>query len=236
MDVIYTRGGTASALAAARATRSIPIIFDSSSDPVALGLVASLSHPGGNLTGLSGQSFDTFPKGLQYLQEATGSLTSFAWLTSSETRSAPWFPRWMAVSATAASALGIRVQAVDVDSRTQLEPVLERLTRSGVNGVAALAIRLSEEERSVAASFIRHRLPSLGSARNGFLVEFGIPDGFTARTAARYVDRILKGAKPAELPVEQPSILRLSVNVDTARALGLKLPRSLLLRADKIVP
>jgi putative tryptophan/tyrosine transport system substrate-binding protein len=238
VDVIYSIGGSSSARVAMRATTSIPIVFDSSADAVAAGLVSSLAKPGGNVTGMSLQGGDQVGKALQYLAEAAGRLTSFAYITTRSTRSAPWFPGMMAGAVRAASALGIQMQFVDVESMSDFEPAVQRLVGVGVNGISILttdAFSGTSEVQAIAAVFLKYRLPSVGPVGAGFLIAFGNADGQEARAAAKFVDKILQGAKPAELPVEQPTEWVLEINLKTAKALGLEIPKSLLLRATKVV-
>jgi putative ABC transport system substrate-binding protein len=235
VDVIYASGGTISAQVAMSATSTIPIVFHSSADPVGLGLVASLAKPGGNVTGLAQQFYEQRAKSLQYLGEATGKLTSVAYLTDAKIRSQPYFAGAMATTSSAASAMGIKFQIVAVESFDEFEPAIQRLAQAGVNGVGVEYLTLSGrgDEEALASMLIRYRLPSLGDPASGFLMYLGTPDWFESRTAASYV--ILRGAKPADLPVEQPTVWELSINLKTAAALGLRIPRALLLRTAKLI-
>jgi len=237
VDVIYAIGGTVSAQAAMGATSVVPIVFHSSADPVGLGLVASLARPGGNVTGLAQQSYDQSAKSLQFLAEATGKLTSVAYWMGAETRSLPYVAGLLATANSAATALGIKIQLVDVDSFDEFEPTVQRLAQSAVDGVVSNYTVLSaQREEALASMLIRHRIPSIGDPVNGFLMGLATPDWLESRTAAGYVAKILRGAKPADLPVEQPTVWELSINLKTAAALGLRLPRALLLRAAKLIP
>lgn len=236
VDVIFAIGGTASALAAKRATTAIPIIFNSSADPVALGLVASLSRPGGNLTGNSILGLDLEPKSMQMLAEAAGKLTSIADVLPLGTRREPWFALFEAATTAGATALGARFQYVDIDSITDFEPLVKRLASQGVDGMRVEAYPpFVPHLKQMAALLIKYRLPSIGDPHQGFLLDYNLNWLSLARASARYVDRVLKGAKPADLPVEQPTQFELVINLGTAKALGLRLPKALLLRADEVV-
>lgn len=234
VDLIFVLGGTANVLAMQRATSSIPVVFYGVADPVGSHLVSSLGRPGGNLTGSSAQMFDLAAKRLQYLSEAAGGLKSFALIINSKVRQAPTFPQWTATFNTASAALRIRIQFVDVESFAELEPALKRLLLAGVDGVSVLGDAFPNDDE-VAAIFVRYKLPSIGAPSSGFLLNLDYAEGLFLRTAAKYIDKILKGSKPAELPVEQ-HVPELVINLRTAKALGLNIPRSLLLRADKVIP
>ena len=236
VDVIYAARGTPSALAAKKATTTIPIVFYSSSDPVGNGLVASLSRPGGNLTGSAILGGDTASKRLQFFAEAIGKLTTVAYIQPVGTRSFPWYAPYAATVTKAAKLLGITVLFVDVESFSELEPLVKRLVRQGIGGATLLEGQSDvQQRRRAAALFIENRLPSMGDAREGFLLDYDVQFRLAAETAAKYVDKILKGAKPADLPVEQVSTYQLVINLKTARALGLNISPSLLQQADEVI-
>lgn len=238
VDVIYVIGGTYGALLAKSATSSIPIVFHNSGDPVRRGVVASLAKPGGNVTGVATLYGDQMVKSLQYLAEATKKLTSFAYFTNSKIRSLPTFAGLVADASSAGAALGISVQFVDVESFEEFEPAIQKLAKAGVHGVDLwwyMGLSGRGEAEAVASMLVRHRLSSIGAPDKGFLLELSIPAGYEARTAARLVDRILQGAKPEDLPVEQANVWDLTINMKTAKALGLDIPRSVLLRATKVL-
>ncbi len=235
VDVIYAAHGTLSALAAKKATTTIPIVFFSSGDPVGQGLVASLSRPGGNVTGSSISSFETFPKSLQFLKEVVGTLARVVEIDSASTRSRPWFAQWNAATQKAAGHLGLKYEYVDVTSFGEVEPALDRL----VPGVDAVVIGnasfLRPRLQEIADLLIRRRLPSIGEPEAGFLFNYSPDPLAVARKSADYVARALGGIRPAELPIDQVTAFDLVVNQRTARAIQLKIPEGLLLRASKVL-
>ena len=235
-DLIYAARGTLSALAAKRATQTIPIVFFSSADPVGLGLVASLAKPGGNITGNSVLGFNTAPKGLQILAEATGKLKHVAFLQQKGTRELPWFAAFEHSLKTAAAALGSSLQFVDVVALDEIDSVVAALVRQGVDGAMVPDFPLFRPElERIAALCVKHRLPTHGYARAGFLLHYSEPRLALARDAAAYVDKILKGARPADLPVQQLTHFEFVINLKTAHALGLTIPSAVLLRADEVI-
>ena len=236
VDLIYAARGTLTALVAKNATRSIPIVFYSSADPVGLGLVPSLSRPIGNVTGNSISSFEFFPKNLQYLSEIAGKLERVVEITPPGTKLLPWFPPWDAAIQAAVKRLGIRFEYVEVESIEALEVAVKRLKVEGTDAVAISGRDwLKAHQKRIAALLISLRIPSLGEPEDGFLLQYGIDGSYLARKAAGYVARILNGTKPSELPVEQVSQFNLVVNQKTADAIGLKIPVSMLLRASKVI-
>ena len=235
-DVIYAARGSFSALAAKRATATIPIVFYSSGDPVGMGLVASLARPGGNLTGTSVQGFDIIAKALQLLVEALGKPSRVAYLAPTGTRQAPWFGGLEATLNRSAQALALKVEFVDVPSVDALEPIIRQLVRDRVDVAIVSDFPLFRPQlEHIAELFIKHRLPAYGDAYSGFLMHYGEQRVKLARMAAAYVDRVLAGTKPADLPVEQLSTFELVINQRTAKALGLSVPVALLLRADEVI-
>jgi putative ABC transport system substrate-binding protein len=236
VDVIYAAHGSQSAQAAMKATKSIPVVFFSSGDPVGLGLVASLSSPGGNLTGNSLASFETYPKSLQLLQEVVGKLDRVIEISPEGTRALPWFSQMEAATAATARRLGVRYDYVEAASMSEIRAALERAIREGVHAVAVGGSGwIKPHLREIAATLVQRRLPSIGAPQEGFLLEYEADFLQLARKSAGYVDKILKGARPADLPVEQPSAFNLTINGKTARAIGLKIPDSVLMRATKII-
>lgn len=237
VDLLYAAHGTQSALAAKNATKTIPIVFNSSGDPVGLGLVASLSRPGGNLTGSSISGTSIFTKRVQYLVEAIGrSNIRIVQLDLRGTRSLPWFSQSAAAMTAAAGQLGVKYEYVEVDSIAEIEVALKRLVREGVDAVSfePFPVFLPHLKR-IAGMLVDHRLPSIGDPRAGFFLYYEPDHLQLARKAAEYVDKILGGASPADLPVEQASTFRLVINGKTARAIGLQIPPSILQRADEVI-
>jgi putative ABC transport system substrate-binding protein len=236
VDVIYCRGGTVATLAAKKATSTIPIVFFGSADPVSLGLVASLAHPGGNVTGSSLMNGNTYPKALQYLAEAAGTLHGVAFIYPTGTSSLPWYRSFVTTISTTAEALGARVQFVDVQTFGALEESVKRFRSQGIDSAMLIGdVGQVAPLKQIAALFVDYHLPSVGPPTEGFLLQCSPPVGPLARTSAKYVDKILQGEKPSDLPVEQVTAIELVINLRTAKALDLNIPRSLLLRADETI-
>lgn len=236
IDLLYAARGTRSALAAKRATLTIPIVFFSSIDPVRMGLVESLPRPGANLTGNSVLGYDIGPKGLQYLMEAAGKRRAILYLLPKGGRTLPWFGPLEGVLIDAAGRLGANMRFVEVQGVDEVRGVVEQSVRQGIDAAMFQDfLMFRSHESRIAALFIEYRLPSLGHAPDGFLLQYKEPTLPLARKAATYVDKILKGAKPADLPVEQTTRADLVINLSTARALGIKIPRGLLSRADELI-
>jgi putative ABC transport system substrate-binding protein len=239
VDLIYAIDGTAAALAAKRATSSIPIVFRSA-NPVAFGLVASLARPGGNLTGISIQGPAITTKELEAMAEALGSLRSLAYVHPPDSPSYPWHQNFVTAATAAAKALGVRIEYHAASGLAAYEPLIHELARRKVDaaqlmpGTPAFTLTLAEYEQ-VGSLFVRHRLPAIGPPGLGFLLSIEIAEDLMSRRLAYLVSRIAGGTKPADLPVEEFSSLRLILNAKVARALGLTLPRSLLVRADEVI-
>jgi putative tryptophan/tyrosine transport system substrate-binding protein len=235
-DVIYAARGTMSALAAKRATTTIPIVFYSSGDPVAMGLVASLARPGGNITGNSVQGFDLVTKTVELLSETLPKVQRIAYLQPEGSRTMPWYAQLVRSMEGAARSRGATVEFVDIAGIDAVEPVVARLARQRFDAAIVIDFPLFRpHQERIAELFIRHRLPAYGNAYAGFLMHYGEQRVALARMAAAYVDRILKGARPAELPVEQISTFEMVINLKTARALGLTIPRAVLLQAHTVI-
>ncbi|MEX2221143.1 MAG: ABC transporter substrate-binding protein [Candidatus Rokuibacteriota bacterium] len=236
--VIVTDGGPA-VIAAKKATTTVPVVIGAAAiDLVRQGVVASLARPGGNVTGFlisTGAELDG--KRLELLREALPSLARVAvvWNPRNDAN-----PHKLASLESPARALGVQLESVQARDVQDIERALGGGVRRRVDAMLALADAFlwSQRERIVAVA-ARHRLPAmypeLDFSESGGLMAYGtsVPDNF--RRAAGYVDRILKGAKPADLPVEQPAKFELMINLKTARALGLTVPQSLLVRADRVV-
>lgn len=228
---------TPATFAAKRATRSIPIVMVSVGDPVGSGLVASLSRPGGNVTGVSNVAKDVSGKLLQLLREVRPDATRIAVLrnpTNSATASS-----WAEVQA-AAESLGIQVQHVGVREPRELESAVAAMKRDRAAGVVILPDSLFLDERGQFAALAQQaRLPTIfqrsENVEAGGLMAYGPKLTEQFRQAAGYVDRILKGAKPADLPVEQPIHFELVINLKTAKALGVAIPPPMLARADRVI-
>ena len=235
-DVLVTAGSEA-ILTLKRATTVVPIIMATVMDPVVLGITPSLAKPGGNLTGLAILSPELTSKRLQLLKEAFPQLSRVAVLWNPDN---PGNALVLKEVETAARALGLRWQGFAVQRPDKIVGAFEAVVGARCNGVLAIedSVLFSHLTRIV-ESAARSRLPAMYAFRQfadaGGLMSYGpnTPDSF--RRAAVYVDKILKGAKPADLPVEQPTKFELVINLKTAKALGLTIPQSLLVRADEII-
>lgn len=217
-------------------TRTIPVIMAPVSDPIASGLVESLSHPGGNLTGLSMIGPDLAGKRLELLREIKPALATVAFLGSSRDPNSATFLRGITQ---AADKIGVGVIAKFIEGPGALDvAAFQQLKQAGAEAVMVQPIFLGKEGE-ISRLAMTAGLPVVSdypmAAEAGALLTLGVDRDEQTRRVAYYVDRILKGASPADLPVEQPTVFRLGVNVRTARALGLTIPQSLLFRADLVV-
>jgi putative ABC transport system substrate-binding protein len=237
VDVILTIS-VAPALAAKRVTDTLPIVFCAlGDDPVRLGLVASLARPGGNVTGSVILSRELEAKRLELLKEAVPGLSRAAVLWRA---GEPTHPAMLQDIQAAAGRIGIRVIPAEWNSHGDIEKAFQVARRERVDGVLALPSPETWRAREhIARVALKHRLPTVGMeprfAEVGNLVQYGPDLSQSCRRAALYVDRILRGAKPGDLPVEQPTKFELVINLKTAKALGLTIPPSLLLRADQVI-
>jgi putative ABC transport system substrate-binding protein len=236
VDVILATGNTAIA-AAQKATTSIPIVMTNASDPVASGFVASLARPEGNITGLTLQSRDLGGKRLQLLKEAIPKLSRVAVLWDTDF---PGGRQLITEAEAAAPVLGVQLQLVGVSSRGGLDDAFAAATRNRAGGllVAGSPMLFSNAAR-IANLAVKHRLPTMCAVREyveaGCLISYSTSFSDQLRRAAYFVDRILKGAQPPDLPIEQPTTFYLVINVKAAKALGLRIPQPLLQRADQVV-
>ena len=235
VDVIVTHSA-APVLAAKQATTVIPIVFAAAADPVGSGLVANLARPGGNVTGLSSQATDLAAKRVGLLREIVPSISGVATMANFGN---PACSVEMGDIQAAARTLGLKVVALDIQRAADIAPAVAALSgRTEALYVCSDAFLMANRFR-IAASALRARLltsdPSREFVEAGGLMSYGpnSPDLF--RRAADYVDKILKGAKPGDLPIEQPTKFDLVISMKTAKALGLTIPPSLLLRADQII-
>ena len=237
VDVLVTVSPLAVA-AAKRATSTIPIVFVIHPNPVEAGIVASLAHPGGNITGLSNLVVELGAKQIELLRDMIPGLKRIAVLVMPAF--GPAGPRFFDEAAVAAARLGVEAIRHDVAMVDDLEQAFAELRRLGADAVllSPAPIYSTERER-IAQIAIANRLPTVGvnevMVRSGLSLWYGPNFQNLFREAARYVDRILKGAKPAELPVQQPTKLELVLNVASAKAMGMELPPTLIARADEVV-
>jgi putative ABC transport system substrate-binding protein len=236
VDVVVTTGPTET-LAAKQAMPTTPIVMVVVPDPVAEGFVASLARPGGQVTGLSSVSQDLRGKGLQLFKEAIPRLMRVALLLNPEN---PVRDATLREAERGARALGLQLQSFDARNPQELEGAFARMARDGVDGVVVPIEGLFFNRRTrIAELAARHRLPAMYDWREfveaGGLMSYGPVISDLFRRAAGYVDKILKGARPAELPVEEPTKFELVLNLRAARALGLTIPPTVLQRADRVL-
>ena len=238
VDVIVTQG-TQAAQAAGRATRTIPIVMAVGGSPVETGLIATLAKPGGNVTGL------TLPpeltgKRMELLREIVPKTTGVAILIARTGTQPGDVPLGLNANETAARLMGWNPQILEVRGPADFDKAFEAARKAraeALNVVASPILRF--HRKSLVDLAAKHRLPAMYQMKEfveaGGLIAYGPSDAGMFRRAAYYVDRILKGAKPADLPVEQPAKYELFINLKTAKALGLTIPQTLLLRADQVI-
>jgi len=235
-DVILT-AGTPATLAAKRATQSIPIVSAAMGEPVEVGLVSSLAKPGGNVTGLAALAPELEAKRLELLKEVVPKLSRVAVLVNSTN---PLTAVAWKDTQRAAKTLGVALHRVEVKAPDDLDGALATIKLAHVHGLTLIPDRLLLLYRARIIDFAKtHHLPGIFPfrqfAQEGGLMVYGPDYTDMFRRAASYVDRIFKGAKPADLPIEQPTKFELIINLKTAKALGLTIPPSLLARADQVI-
>ena len=247
VDVIYAVLEQA-ALAASKATTTIPIVFAVIGDPVRLGLVASLAHPGGNVTGLTAYGSDLGGKRVELLKELIPRLSRIgvlwnpatpATMPNGQQRNRTAQPGLARVEE-AGRALGVQVQSFPVQRPGDFSIALEAATRDRIGALIVEEDSLTYSDRSRIIEYAAaHELPAIYGYRDyvvsGGLLSYGAKLPELMHRALDYIDRILKGAKPGDLPVEQPTKFELVINAKTAKALGLSIPQTLLLRADEVI-
>jgi ABC-type uncharacterized transport system substrate-binding protein len=236
VDVIFATNAPA-IQAAMRATTTIPIVMVSLGDPVAAGFVASLARPGGNITGLSGFSPELSGKQLELLKEVVPNVARVAMLANPTN---PHTPFIVSEAEMAARALGVQLHLLEVREPNELGSVFAAMTTARANALLVLPDpMLSGQSGRIVELAAQSRLPAmyaeLSWAQAGGLMVYGVSLDDMNRRAATYVDKILKGAQPGDLPVERPVKFTLVINLKTAQALGLTLPPSLLLLADEVI-
>jgi putative ABC transport system substrate-binding protein len=231
--------GTRESIAAEQATSSIPIVTIVNPDPIGMGLAQSLAHPGGNVTGLTTMDIDIYGKRLELLNQAVPNLKRAGVLVSGRQplykRDSPWARNFE----TAANSLGVALEFVEADEN-DLDSAIAALVAHGAQGLVVTAdgvyVALGEK---IADSAIKHRLPAIFAFRDqaqaGGLLAYAAKTADLSRRAAFFVDRILKGAKPADLPIEQPITFELIINLKTAKLLGLTVSPTLLATADEVI-
>jgi len=237
VDIIFAGGSTQSE-SARRATSTIPIVFGTHADPVGIGHVSSLARPGGNMTGLAAMAPEITPKQMEILKETVPQATRFGVLWD---RTAPSYRPTLQGAETFRGKLGVQLRTVGVSTVAEYDGAFATMAQARVGAVLVHSSTLTvrHNPRLLAELALKHRLPTMFTGREnvvaGGLMSYG-PD-FTdmTRRAAVYIDKILKGVKPADLPVEQASKHLLIINLKTARALGLTIPPSILTRADEVI-
>jgi putative ABC transport system substrate-binding protein len=235
VDVIYTPGSNVAAHAAKQATTTIPIVFTTPTDPVAIGLISSLARPGGNVTGLGGDASN--PKRLELLKETVPGIKRLAVLWNPAN---PGHQAALTDLEGVAKVLGLELQSVTVREPALLDTAFSAMTREHANALLVLGDPLFISHRTRLVTLAEtHRLPTMYNAREyvtaGGLMSYAADRIEQERRAAVYIDKILKGAKPADLPVEQPTTIELAINLRTAKALGLTIPPSVLMRANEVI-
>jgi putative ABC transport system substrate-binding protein len=240
VDVIVTAGGTLSALAAKQVTKTVPIVFIAVSDPVASGVVTSLAQPGGNVTGLSNSNAELVGKRLEHIVHAVPGVSRVVVLWQPGGLGERTEQEMLKQADDAARALGVRLQFVEAREAADLEPAFSEMTRTRADGVTLFpSTMFFNERRRITDLAAKNQLPAVYQLREfvevGGLMAYGTNIADLFRRAATYVDKILRGAKPGDLPVEQPTKFELVINLKTAKALGLTIPPSLLQRADQVI-
>jgi putative tryptophan/tyrosine transport system substrate-binding protein len=235
-DVIWATGSLP-LLVLKRATHTIPIVFTSVYDPVGSGFVTNLNRPGGNITGFTLGEFSLGGKLLEVLKEVAPQVSRVAVLLNLE--QPPHIAMWRSIEATAPS-FGVRLTPADAPSPGEIERAIEAFAPEPNGGLIVFPSPVALVHRElITALAARHRLPAAYVFRffvtSGGLVSYGIDLAGQTRQAAGYVDRILKGEKPADLPIQQPTKFELVINLKTAKALGLTVPQSILARADEVI-
>ena len=235
VDVMVTVGGS-SVIAAKKASSTIPIVFTGSGDPVASGFVSSLARPGGNITGLSTMASDLNSKRLELLKEAFPKVAQVALLWEGFARG----NQTLTETEAAAKALGVKLLSLEVTRIDDLDSAFTRAKRDGAQALITVAGPLvNTQQRQVLDFAAKNRLPAMYPTSElveaGGLMSYAAKDADLWRRAADFVDKILKGAKPADVPVEQPTKFELVINLKTAKQIGLTIPQRVLARADRVI-
>ena len=234
---VIVAADNASTAAAKEVTKTVPIVMATSADPVGIGLVASLARPGGNVTGLTSLSIELWGKQVGLLKELVPTLSRVAVLSGPTN---PANTRAVREVETAARRLGLQVQPVEIREAKQPDDAFSAMIKKRADALLVLTDAGLETQRTQIADLAtRNRLPTIFARREnveaGGLLSYGSSLSDQFRYAATFVDKILKGAKPADLPVEQATKFELVINLKTAKALRITIPQSLLLRADEVI-
>ena len=235
-NIIFTHSMTG-ARAAKQATSTIPIVIGAAGDLVQEGIIASLARPGGNVTGVTLLSTELEGKRLELLKETSRKLSHVAVLVNSANSAWENYPQ---VLEPAGRALKLRLQRTEIGEFAELEDAFAVMPRNGIDGVLVVSDPMFQAyQNRIAELAARQNLPSIsevpGFAEAGGLIQYGLSIPEMGRQAAAYVDKILKGAKPADLPVERPTKFEFLINLKTAKQLGLTMPAAMLARADKVI-
>jgi len=230
--------GTPVIAALKQATDTIPVVFSVVNDPVRQGFVATLSHPGGNITGFTFIEFPLIGKWLEMLKEIAPDVRRMTLMFDPDT--APFYPVFLREFGAAPTSLAVELSASAVHNEAEIEAAIVALAREpGVGLIAAPGAFINTRRHLIMALTERHRLPAIYGLRQfvteGALMSYGPDTADIVRRSASYVDRILRGEKPADLPVQSPTKYELVINLKTAKALGLEVPRMLLARADEVI-
>jgi putative tryptophan/tyrosine transport system substrate-binding protein len=234
---IFAAGGPAAALAAKAATSTIPVVFSSVTDPVQLGLVASLSRPGANVTGMSNLTDELWAKNVQLLKELVPTASTVGYLVNPST---PASEIYLKGAKEGSSATGIDVRVLKASTETEIDEAFASIVKLGAGGLVVPNEPFFDSRRDrIIALSARYTVPTIYTIREypvaGGLMSYGPSLSDSYRKAAAYLGRILKGEKPADLPVQQPTKFDLVINLTTAKALGLTVSPTLLARADEVI-
>ena len=232
VDIIVVWTGLA-AIAAKQATTQIPIVMASAADPMGMGLIASLARPGGNITGMSSTASELGPKLLEFIRALLPATRRVAVLANADD---PFGKILVREVQQGGQALGITIQAVEVRAAAEYEAAFAAMKKARAD---AVIVQGSLTRKAAAELALKHRLPAVSFnglfPKEGGLLSYSANQDDVFRRAAYYIDRILKGAKPNDLPVEQPTRYELTINLQTAKALGITVPRELRIRADEVI-
>ena len=232
VDIIVT-WQTPTVQAAKQATREIPIVMADSGDPVGTGLIASLARPGGNVTGMAGVTAELAGKSVELIRDMMPSARRVAVLANATD---PFRKPFLEQIQLAARTVGVSIQPIMIGGGEEFDAAFPRMSKERID---AVIVQPSLPTRRAAEPALKHRLPAVSVPRwfaeEGGLMSYSPRQADLYRQAAVYVDKILKGAKPADLPVQQPTRFELVINLKTAKALGLTIPPSVLVRADEII-
>jgi putative ABC transport system substrate-binding protein len=234
---LFAAGGPPAALTAKAATTTVPIVFSAVNDPVQLGLVTSLNRPGGNVTGMSMFTSDLAAKSVGLLKDLLPATSVIAYLVNPTNPSADIY---LKEAATAASVLGIQVRVFNASTERGLDEIFASLANAGVGGLVVPGEPFFDSQRDrIVALSSQHAVPAIYTYReyvvSGGLMSYGPSLADSYRKAAIYLGRVLKGEKPANLPVQQPTKLDLIINLKTAKALGLSIPDKLIAVTDEVI-